>query len=85
MRSKYRELIIGAIALLVVAIVASVAVAQPTTYAGVTFPLGDLSFAAVSIGHTRMPVPPLVPPIVAATHAKTAPGAIHVPLPLGSA
>lgn len=45
MRSKYRELIIGAIALLVVAIVASVAVAQPTTYAGVTFPLGDLSFA----------------------------------------
>ena len=45
MRSKYRELIIGAMALLMVAIVASVAVAQATTYAGVTFPLGDLSFA----------------------------------------
>ena len=45
MRSEYRELIISTIALLMVAIVASVAVAQPTTYASVTFPLGDLSFA----------------------------------------
>ena len=45
MRSKYRELIIGAMVLLMLAIVASVGVAQPTTYAGVTFSLGDISFA----------------------------------------
>ena len=51
MRSEYRELIISTIALLMVAIVASVAVAQATTYAGVTFPLGDLSFADRAISY----------------------------------
>ena len=51
MLSKYRELTMGAMVLLVLAIVAGVAVAQPTTYAGVTFPLGDLSFADRAVSY----------------------------------
>jgi len=51
MRSKYRELIIGAMVLLMLSIVASGVAAQPTTYAGVTFPLGDISFADLVISY----------------------------------
>ncbi len=51
MRSKCREVIVGTVVLLMVSIAAFVVVAQPTTYAGVTFPLGDLSFADRAISY----------------------------------
>ena len=45
MRSKWQELILAVLVLVITTVAAGVVVAQPTTYAGVTFPLGDLSFA----------------------------------------
>jgi hypothetical protein len=51
MCSKYRGLVTGVTLLLLVAIVPSIALAQPTTYAGVTFPLGDLSFADLVVSY----------------------------------
>ena len=45
MRGTWREVILGILVLVIVTMTVGMAVAQPTTYAGVTFPLGDLSFA----------------------------------------
>ncbi len=51
MCSKYKGLLIGVTLLLLVVIATSMALAQPTTYAGVTFPLGDLSFADLVVSY----------------------------------
>ncbi len=45
-------MITGTILLLMVAIAATTLIAQSTTYAGVTFPLGDVSFADRAISYT---------------------------------
>jgi len=45
MRNTWREMILVVLVIAIVTIAAGMAVAQSTTYAGVTFPLGDLSFA----------------------------------------
>jgi hypothetical protein len=51
MYSKHKGLLIGVILLLLVVIAPSIALGQPTTYAGVTFPLGDLSFADLVVSY----------------------------------
>ncbi len=51
MRGKWREVALGVLVLAIVTMAAGMAVAQATTYAGVTFPLGDLSFADIVVSY----------------------------------
>ncbi|MCD6135597.1 VWA domain-containing protein [Candidatus Bipolaricaulota bacterium] len=51
MRGRWREVALGVLVLAIVTMAAGVALAQATTYAGVTFPLGDISFADRAVSY----------------------------------
>lgn len=51
MRGRWREVALGVLVLAIVTMAAGVALAQATTYAGVTFPFGDISFADRAVSY----------------------------------